>query len=388
MNVERNRVLIIETANIRLKELVNNAMLFSYKRLATKHEAKIIIDECIKELRELDKDDKEFLNTVEIALKRNFLKWYQQMILVLYNFAKKDKIGLVRRTLMEMDADKDAPIKLKFSDRETNAILIDEIAPGISGVEQEEITNLRELMTIYDEGAAGTYVNYVEEVKNNIIKIESEIANGNLTIEDSLGRHKSIRNMAEIKTRYDLIQGDLEKLENKGVKYVVATAHANCSERCSHWQGKTFIVDLDINSRQMYGYDKALVKSKCKPLPKSMWVDGRPTYSLKAAVECGFLSYNCQHRVVAYQKGIQPPKYDAIQVEKRRSISTTQRNYENTIRHLKTMESLAATKKERKDFSRKWHKLEKEYKLFSEKNNAPFYIWRTQISKVEKTFKV
>lgn len=377
---EKNRVLIIEQANIELKSLVNNSMLVGYDKAMTKDIAKSIIKKCITELKEMDSKDKQFLSDVELALKRNFLKWYTQMTMMLQQFAKRDNVGLVRQTLEKMNI----PYKSKFKDN-TNALLVGRVDSSTISLEQEEIENLRDLMTVYDEGAAGRYSAYIDDLQQNIINVEHEIASGSLTLIDSKGRTKSIRNMAEIKTRYELIQGDMQRLEKKGVKYVVATAHANCSERCQHWQGKTFIFDIDISTRDMNGYDPAKTKAKCKPINKDLWIDGRETYSLKDAIECGFLSYNCQHRVVAYAKGVNAPKYDAVTVENKRNISQTQRALENEIRKAK-QEQILLTGKDRQLAAKRSKKLQNQYEQFCKDNKVPYYKWRTQITEVERNF--
>ena len=373
---EKNRVLIIERANIELKRIINNAMLLGIDKNVVKIDAEKVINKAIEELREMDKKDKKFLREVESALRMNFRNWYNKMIFTLQRLAKKDNIGIVRQTLEKMNT----PVKTKFKEVKTGAFTIAEITPNTIGASQEEIENLRDFMTVYDEGAAGFYTDYVKEVKNNILNVEHEIADGRLTATDSLGRVKSIRNMAEIKTRYELIQGDMERLEKKGVKYVTATAHANCSERCSWWQGKTFLIDIDIASRQMYGYDKAKAKRMCKPLPQSKWIDGRETYSLKDAIECGFLSYNCQHKVVEYFKGIQPPQYTAAETDKKRDVSQKQRQIENEIYKLKQRLEMSSSDTEKKKIRKKIRALTQYYKEFCSKNNAPTYLWRTQIS--------
>ena len=184
--------------------------------------------------------------------------------------------------------------------------------------------------------------------------------------------------MAEIKTRYDLINEDLNKLKEKGVDYVIATAHGNASERCSWWRGKTFKLDLDIETRKMGQY-------KGKPTQNKLGtIDGKPYYSLKEACENGFLSYNCQHRVVAYYKGVHVPKYNLVEVKKRRDITQKQRYLENRIRKAKSRQVLAISPEERKEAIEESKRLQADYLKFCEDNNVPRYDWRCRVTEVKR----
>ena len=130
------------------------------------------------------------------------------MIVTLEKTAKIDTSGIVKDTLKAM---KD--IKYKSS---IGGFTI--VANGKdAAMGKVEVTNLRELMTVYEVGSAGRYVDYVGKIKESLVDIQNKIADGSLSTIDKLGRKKSIRNMAEIKTRYDLINEDLSKLKDKGV---------------------------------------------------------------------------------------------------------------------------------------------------------------------------
>jgi hypothetical protein len=196
-----------------------------------------------------------------------------------------------------------------------------------------------------------------------------ELAQQHLTLDKY-----SLRNKAEIKVRYDVINEDLQRLKDKGVKFVVSSAHANASERCSWWQGKIFILDIDIATREMGQYDGVKPQQTIKG-----YIDGKPFYSLKEACENGFLSYNCQHRLIAYYKGIHLQTYDLVKVEKRRNISQNQRYLERQIRYLRTKMELAVNEEEKKIYHKQVIELARDYKKFCKDNNVPRYDWRTQI---------
>ena len=241
-DLERKRILAIEEATLKIKTIIMNAPLDKVNKMILKEQCDVIVRSTEKKLKDL-KLDEELIKTSVKALKMNFHWWYQQMIVTLEKTAKIDTSGIVKDTLKTM---KD--IKYKSS---LGGFTI--VANGNKlAMDQVEVTNLRELMTIYEVGSAGRYVDYVGQIKDALVDVQNKIADNKLTTIDSLGRKKSIRNMAEIKTRYDLINEDLNKLKDKGVNFVVATSHANASERCSWWQGKIFKIDdgFDIATRR------------------------------------------------------------------------------------------------------------------------------------------
>ena len=234
----------------------------------------------------------------------------------------------------------------------------------------------------------------------------------------------SIRNMAEIETRYKMINDDLNRQGITKGQFVIASSHQDASKRCSFWQGKIYLMDLDINSRPMGQYKGGTPNQTILG-----YIDGKPYYSLLQACENGFLSYNCQHRLIKYYKGASPIEYSNSSVKKARELTIKQRSMENTIRHWKRKERLSVNSIEvnRKDTpyiqNGNWfvngadtgikaseHSLElksisrvqtdtttdkkytvamtnmwqDKYHAFSHKNNLPEYTWRTMITDYER----
>lgn len=369
-DMERKRILVIEEASLAIKKVLSQAILNKETKSALRSKCSSIINSAEHKLVELD-TDKEFINDTIRGLKSSFLRWYNQVIAHLDRVSKTDKSGIVSQTLKNIKGIK--------TTKNTNAFVIG--GTGKVGMEKIRITNLRELLAIYDEGAAGLYVNYVDEIKKAIMNIHDDLASSTLSLYDSMGRNKSLRNMAEIKTRYELISEDFKNLKDKGTKFVVSSSHANASERCSWWQGKIFLIDLDVASRKMAQYPGH------KPSQHILgYIDGKPYYSLKEACENGFLGYNCQHRLVAYYKGIHIPKYSIAEVNRRRGISQRQRYLENCIRKEKTKQILAIHPEEIKKARLKSKELQERYADFCKMNDVPRYDWRTSITEMERNF--
>jgi hypothetical protein len=235
--------------------------------------------------------------------------------------------------------------------------------------------------------------------------------------------------MAEIETRYKMIAEDMRRQGVNQNEFVVSSSHADESERCHWWSSKIFLVDLDVNSRPFGEYNP---KNPPKPTPIGK-IDGKDYYSLLEACNNGFLSYNCQHRLIKYYKGIAPVKYKLVDVKKARDLTIRQRAMENTIRHWKREEAISDNKFmvnhsdcpyiqkvngryhwfsggkdtniEVSDYSRglssvsfspRTNMTDREYTVsmtnfwndkysnFSRDNGLPIYEWRTRITKVER----
>ena len=339
---EKQIVLIIENAQLELKKIIQQGILHDLEKEKLKGMTIDLINKTKLKLREAEADESLILET-ELAIKRSFILWYDNLYL---KTKKTDEKGL-------------KPQIKPIAKKQTGGIRIGD------SLKRESIENIREFQTIYEEGGGGYYYDYTTRVREAI----DELAEQRLS--DGKG---SLRNSAEIKVRYEVINEDLQKLKDKGTKFVISSAHANASERCSWWQDKIFELDIDVATREMGQYKGSKPKQTIKG-----YIDGKPYYSLKEACENGFLSYNCQHRLIAYYKGIHIQKYDLLKVEKRRNISQTQRGMERQIRNLRTRLVLATDEQEEKVLRKRIKSWKEKYASFCESNNVPRYDWRTKI---------
>jgi hypothetical protein len=346
---EKQVVLIIESAQLDLKKIIQTGILLDLPKEQLKLMTLNLIEEVKIKMRTLEVDE-QLITDTEFAIKRSFILWYNN----LYAQLKKTQ-NIATSHVYKGDTQQIKPI---IKDNTGGFVIGDEL-------KRAKITNIREFQTIYEEASAGYYYNYPERVEQAM----DELAKQHLTLDKY-----SLRNKAEIKVRYDVINEDLQRLKDKGTKFVVSSAHANASERCQWWQGKIFEIDIDIATREMGQYDGVKPKQTIK-----CYIDGKPYYSLKEACENGFLSYNCQHRLIAYYKGIHLQTYDFVKVEQRRNISQNQRYLERQIRYLRTRLELAVTDEEKKIYRQQVKQLKNDYAQFCSDNNVPRYDWRTQI---------
>lgn len=399
---EKNLVLIIENANTSLKKILTDCFMQGLNKIVAKVRVDALIQETKKLLIEAEASE-ELIASTELGLKQTFMREWRETITLLKNYAKKDNSGILAHTLAQMLVNENTIGKVVDS----GGMILGDIGNGEFAIANGSITNLRDFMTDVELGAGQRYVEYADKLEEAMVKITEQISNGSLSATykrknpnkpngEKITVRKSLRNMAEIETRAGLIVEDVERQGLKKNKdYVCASSHANCSERCSWWQGKIFLLDIDVSTRTFGQYD-----GKQPEQDIIDHIDGRPVYSLKQACENGFLSYNCQHRLVKYYKGINPPQYDPVKINKERSVTARQRELENRIRKYKLREEIAPeklhtkyldpfTRKSRKMSYRRYNQLMskywmEQYEKLSKKNNLPIYYWRTRITLTER----
>lgn len=389
MKDKEKLIMFVEDITTKLKLIIQRGIATNTHQAGIILEAEDLIRQAKKDFKEYT-DDKDFIEQQIKGLRQSYMRWMNSYLVGLNMIAKKEKSTFLAQVLtnyqlLNKDGIPAKPLKnggLAIVNSEKDLILAD-----------KGITNIRELMTNPQEGGVGRYVDYGTAIRRQINLLQEQYACNPASLLDSKGNKKNLRAMAEIKVRYDMISDDLK---GKDVKYVVSSSHPNESERCHWWSAKLFKVDIDVESRTMHQYDEAKSSALCKPLPKSEWVDGRETYSLKTAIECGFLSYNCQHRLIKYYKGIKPPRYDLITIEKKSNLSAYQRQLENKVRQTKMIEKVSGRSSiilrknvftgemenmKASDYSKM---LQEYYEQFCDKNHLVKYTWRLRITYEER----
>ncbi len=418
---EDKLALIVENANTRVIEIINEAILLGYTKVYTKTLIMKLVDDTERELKD-NKASEQLVESTKIAILKAFMKQWLVVVSVFEEKLNQDNSGLISKIVNNMKSNQ------SLSTTDGKGITID-IFGNDAVIAKAGIKNLRDFVTDTRLGGTSRFVNYKELLQDTILEVKRKLANGTLTLTDSLGRVKSIRNMAEIETRYKMISEDMKRQGVNLNEFVVASSHADASERCSWWQGKIFLVDLDVNSRPFGEYNP---KNPPKPTPIGK-IDGKDYYSLLEACNNGFLSYNCQHRLIKYYKGIAPIHYNLVDVKKARDLTIRQRAMENTIRKWKREEAISDNKFmvqhsdcpyiqkvngryhwfsggkdtniEVSDYSRglssvsfspRTNMTDREYTVsmtnfwndkysnFSRDNGLPIYEWRTRITKVER----
>ena len=187
---------------------------------------------------------------------------------------------------------------------------------------------------------------------------------------DVSGRN-SLRNLAEMEVRYQSHKDSIENLKAKGVKLVIASTHADCSERCAKWQGKVFSLDGTYGTTD----------------------DGRPYEPLENATDIyyttkagktyknGLLGFNCRHFIIPYKSGYRFPKPNANEERRQYGITLKQRELERQVRKWRT-EAITLRGLNREAYlsaRQKAIEWNKAYIKFSHDNGRAYYPSRTEI---------
>ncbi len=204
----------------------------------------------------------------------------------------------------------------------------------------------------------------VTPILDNLCSIQAKDPN------DVSGRN-SLRNLAEMEVRYNDHLQQIEELRAAGHKLVIASVHADCSDRCRPWQGKVYSLDGT--------YGTTDDGRKYEPIENATDI----FYTTKAGktYKNGLLGFNCRHFLIPYKSGYRFPQPNVEEERKQYAITLKQRQLEREVRKWRTE---ALTSKgldgERYSLARKkaieWNK---EYIRYSRENGRAYYPSRTKI---------
>ena len=181
----------------------------------------------------------------------------------------------------------------------------------------------------------------------------------------------SLRNRAEFEVRGQSQQDMLAAFEARGVRLVICSTHADCSERCRPWQGRVYSLD-GTRGRTDDGRDYV-------PLEEATEI----YYTTKAGRRWknGLLGFNCRHFLVEYKSGYRFPKPNVAEERKEYEITETQRRLERNVRlwRTKAVEAKGIDVETYKFARGKAIEWNKKYIDYSKKNDRAFYPSRTKL---------
>ena len=188
---------------------------------------------------------------------------------------------------------------------------------------------------------------------------------------DSYSDRVSLRNIAEMKERWDKKQSEIQELVDDGTDLVWIDNHANCSERCQKWQGKLYSIS---------GRSGTIDGIPFQPLANAtdIYTQTKAGKVYKNGCISGF---NCRHRLTKYSKGNKPIEVSAETIERARTINDTQRAYEREIRDNKALAIglKDVDPQQAKEYVLQARKLTQEYEEYSKKNEVAFYPSRCRV---------
>lgn len=208
------------------------------------------------------------------------------------------------------------------------------------------------------------YFDKVEAALNNLA--ESYAIDPN----DFSGRN-SLRNLAEMQVRYERHQDDIADFKARGVRLVVCSVHADCSDRCKNYQGRVY----SMNGTEGYTEDG----NHYVPLEEATDI----YYPTKAGkvYKNGLLGFNCRHKLYEYKVGMVIPSVDEETQKREYAITQKQRAMERSV--VSAREIALCFKDVGGDTYKKWRKIAIErnraYKKFSIENNRAYYPDRVKV---------
>lgn len=213
---------------------------------------------------------------------------------------------------------------------------------------------------------------YMRDYVNKKVKpIVEELAKQTALDTDDITGRNSLRNRAEMEVRYAKHLEDIADLRARGVRLVIASVHADCSKRCSPWQGKVYSLDGS--------YGRTDDGRSFQPL--EIATDVYYTTKVGKVYKNGLLGFNCRHYLVPYEKGYRFPKPNAKEERKQREITERQRELERTVRawEARAIEAKGVDGKGYKEALEKAKAWRSKYIAFSRENGRAYYPSRLQI---------
>lgn len=332
--------LVLEEAQEDIRQAVKEAFFKRETLFFIKSKVNKIINEAVNKIKivNLKEDSKKSL--LKFAEKQYFL-WST----LSFNFTLEE-IGLIG--LLASKDFKDYSIMLKLNN-----------SPTFKGNEAVHTQNMGvPLGKFYKEV-------WKEKIKPTLDLIAADKAKD----PNSPTQRNNLRNLAEMEVRYNDHLESIQNLRESGERLVVASSHADCSDRCAEWQGRVY--SLDGSYGEIDGH-------KYVPLEKATQIP----YTTKSGRTYmnGLLGFNCRHKLYPYRGQI-PQKISKKDREKEYEITKQQRAFELAIRKAKAkaQTNKGINDKEYKEQSAAAKSLYKSYIEFSKKNNRAYYPMRTEI---------
>lgn len=231
--------------------------------------------------------------------------------------------------------------------------------------------NFETIVTKYPAQAMGVPLQkYYQDVwKEHVQPIMDRLAREQaLDPNDFTGRN-SLRNLAEMEVRYHDHQDNIDELRTRGVRLVVCSAHADCSDRCAPYQGRVY--SLDGTSGTIDGH---------KYVPLEEATDIYYKTNAGRVYKNGLLGFNCRHHLSEY-RGQLLPTVSAEQRKKEYAVTRRQRELEKLVRNAKAkaLDNKGLNAKEYKKYSKQAREFYAEYVKFSADNNRAYYPMRVKI---------
>lgn len=246
-------------------------------------------------------------------------------------------------------------------------LAVNRLVEGGVSVPEELLGNVRTLGVPLQKFTEDYFRQYVRPALERLAKQYP------LDPDDNTGRI-SLRNKAEFEVRYNYQQDQIKDFKTRGVKLVICSTHADCSERCAPYQGRVYSLDgtsgVTDDGRSYVPLEYATNNPRDRYVTKAgtIWQNG-------------LLGFNCRHFLIEYKSGYRFPQPDVEEERRQYAITEEQRRLERLVRKWRTVavtnqgQDEAVYKKARKK-AIQWNKA---YIEFSKQNHRAYYPSRTRI---------
>ena len=205
----------------------------------------------------------------------------------------------------------------------------------------------------------------------NVTRALTQLADARALDPGDLTGRNSLRNLAEMQVRYEAQQNDIENFRAQGVKLVICSSHADCSERCYPWQGRVYSLD-GTSGRTADGH---------RFVPLETATDRFYTTKSGRTYKNGLLGFNCRHVLTEYRPGMTAPHVSREVQQREYAVNNRQREYERGI--LKARERALMYRSIDPSRAKKYReeaiRLNREYIAFSKAHDRAYYPDRTKL---------
>lgn len=348
------QAIAIEEAETELRLLVKDSLLLREPKSKTDNKARQIIDKALERIKipSLRQNTRKSLIEYYLRLRREISRIDGTKLLVL--------LSLIKLTEHTEDSKE---ITQSISKSRAQAVIKSAIIAHNSayGTRYDSIN-------IYGVPLQKFSKDYIDR---NVKPVLDNLSKQYALDPDDIERRNSLRNKAEMEVRYQSHLDNISELKEQGHRLVIASEHADCSERCRKWQGRVY--SLDGTS--------GVTPDGRKYIPLEKATDVYYTTKTGKRYKNGLLGFNCRHYLVAYKDGFRFPKPDPKVEAKEYKITQKQRYLEREVRHWRTEALMYKTiNPERYRTAReKAVAYNNKYIAFSKQNSRAYYPSRTKI---------
>ena len=192
--------------------------------------------------------------------------------------------------------------------------------------------------------------------------------------DDITGRN-TLRNRAEMEVRYQAVSESIESMRARGVKLIIISTHADCSERCRKAQGGVYSLDGTSGTTDDGRHYEPLENVTDIPIQTK---SGK-VYPRGYGILYGF---GCRHFAIEYKSGYRFPNPDPEEERKQYAITVKQRQMEREVRKWRITRDMNKNIDREKylEARRKAIAANRAYEAFSKKHNRAFYPSRVDIT--------